>query len=71
MEKSHHLFAEESRFKSICLFPLLSFSEVSEPGERETACLNFQGFGEIAYQEPQKKKTNPKLSWDEKVPVLD
>lgn len=56
MEESHHLFAEESCFKSVCLFPCLSFSEVSEPGEEEIACLNFQGFAEIPHQEPQEKK---------------
>lgn len=56
MEASHHLFAEESYFKSVCLFPLLSFSGVSEPGEEEIECLNFQGFAEIPHQEPQGKK---------------
>lgn len=56
MEKSHSLFAEESHFKSICLFPLRSVSEVSEPGEGATARLDFQGVGEISHQEPQGKK---------------
>lgn len=51
MKKSHHVFAEGSHFRSICVFPLLSFPEVC--AERET--LNFQGFGEIAHQEPQEK----------------
>lgn len=67
MKKSHHVFAEVSHFKSIYVFPLLSFSEDCEHGMRDT--LNFQGFGELAHQEPQ--KSHPKLLWDERVPVMD